>query len=224
MSSIDKKNWVYMTASPWGEFKRDVCDVLEAALSKLGWKPPKSLEDTLEEPPDPKLGDLASTICFDLAKSLHKSPTWLVVELSKMIKPAGLVTRVEVVGNYLNFFADTPKLTELTLRAIEEADGGYGHLKVGKGKVVIEHTSVNPTKPLHIGHGRNAVIGDTMARILRALGYQVEVHNYIDDMGRQVAETLLANKLIKRKPRAKFDHMLGLIYAEMHRRLGENAK
>ena len=224
MSSIDKKNWVYMTASPWGEFRRDVCDVLEAALSKLGWKPPKPLGDTLEKPPDPKLGDLASIICFDLAKSLHKSPTWLVSELSKVIKPAGLVTQVEVVGNYLNFFVDLPKLTELTLSAVEKADDGYGHLKVGKGKVVIEHTSVNPTKPLHIGHGRNAVIGDTISRILRALGYQVEVQNYIDDMGRQVAETLLANKLIKRKPRAKFDHVLGLIYAEMHRRLGEDAK
>lgn len=213
-----------MTTNPWGEFKRDVCDALEVALSKLGWKPPKPVEDTLEEPPDPKLGDLASTICFDLAKSLHKSPTWLLAELSKVIKPAGLIGRVEVNGNYLNFFVDMPKLTELTLNAVEKADDEYGHVKVGKGKVVIEHTSVNPTKPLHIGHGRNAVIGDTMARVLRALGYQIEVQNYIDDMGRQVAETLLANKLIRPKPKAKFDHVLGLIYVEMHRRLGEDAK
>ncbi len=213
-----------MTASSWGVFKHDVCDALKAALSKLGWKPPRLLEDTLEKPPDPKLGDLASTICFDLAKSLHKSPTWLAVELSKVIKPVGLIARVEVVGNYVNFFVNVPKLTELTLRAVEEADEEYGHLKAGKRKVVIEHTSVNPTKPLHIGHGRNAVIGDTMARVLRALGYQVEVQNYIDDMGRQVAETLLANQLIKRKPRAKFDHVLGLIYAEMHRRIGQDAK
>ncbi|MDI6884142.1 MAG: arginine--tRNA ligase [Hadesarchaea archaeon] len=213
-----------MTAGPWGEFKRDVCRSLEAALSKLGWQPPRPLEDTLEEPPDPKLGDLGSTICFDLAKSLHKSPTWLSAELSNAIQPHGLVERVEVVGNYLNFFVDVPKLTELTLRAVEQADEEYGHLKVGKGKAVIEHTSVNPTKPLHIGHGRNAVIGDTMARILRALGYEVEVQNYIDDMGRQVAETLLANQLIKRKPRAKFDHVLGLIYADMHRRVRQEAE
>jgi arginyl-tRNA synthetase len=213
-----------MSVSPWGKFRRDVCDALETALLKLGWKPLRPVEGTLKQPPDPELGDLASTICFDLAKSLHKSPTWLVTELSKVIEPGGLVARVEVVSNYLNFFVDMPKLTELTLQTIEKSDHEYGHLKVGRGKVVIEHTSVNPTKPLHIGHGRNAVIGDTMARILRALGYQVEVHNYIDDMGRQVAETLLADKLIKPKPRAKFDHVLGLIYAEMHRRLGEDAK
>ena len=214
-----------MTANPWGEFKRDVCQALGAALSKLGWEPPKKLEETLEEPPDPKLGDLASTICFDLAKSLHKSPTWLAAELSKAMELGGLIARVEIAGSYINFFVDIPQLVELTLRTIEQADSKYGGLDIGKGrKVVIEHTSVNPTKPLHIGHGRNAVIGDAMARILRALGHEVEVQNYIDDMGRQVAETLLAYRLIKRKPRAKFDHVLGLIYADMHKRLGRDPK
>ncbi|HID60444.1 MAG TPA: arginine--tRNA ligase [Hadesarchaea archaeon] len=213
-----------MTFNPWEEFKRDVCRVLEKALLKLGWDPPKPLEDALEVPPDSKLGDIASTICFDLAKSLHKSPTWLMAELSKVIKPIGLVAKIEVSGNYLNFFVAMSKLTEFTFSAIEKADKNYGHFKVGKGKVVIEHTSVNPTKPLHIGHGRNAVIGDTIARILDAFGYQVEVQNYIDDMGRQVAETLLADRHIKRRPKAKFDHVLGLIYAEMHRRLGQDPK
>ncbi|MFB0500799.1 MAG: arginine--tRNA ligase [Candidatus Hadarchaeaceae archaeon] len=211
--------------SPWGGFKRDVCDALEAALSKLGWKSLVRVEQTLEEPPDPKLGDFATRICFELAKTLHKSPMWLAEELGKAIKPAGLIARVEVVDNYVNFFVDVAKLTELTLRAIERAEAKYGCFDIGKGKkVVIEHTSVNPTKPLHIGHGRNAVIGDTMARILHALDHEVEVQNYIDDMGRQVAETLLAHRLIKRKPRAKFDHVLGLIYANMHKRLGQDPK
>lgn len=214
-----------MAANPWGEFKEDVLQALGAALSQLGWKPPKDLEQTLEEPPDPSLGDLATTICFDLAKSLHKSPMWLAAELEKTIKPVGLIARVEVAGSYLNFFADLPKLAELTLATIERGDEKYGHLEIGKGqKVVIEHTSVNPTKPLHIGHGRNAVIGDTMARILRALGYEVEVQNYIDDMGLQVAQTLLAYQTIKRKPRAKFDHMLGLLYVDIHRRLEREPK
>ncbi len=214
-----------MVASPWAEFRHDVCAALDAALSKLSWKPPVSPEETLEEPPDPKLGDLATRLCFELAKTLHKSPMWLSAELGKAIKPAGLIARVEVAGSYVNFFVDIPKLVELTLRTIERADTKYGRFDIGKGeKVVIEHTSVNPTKPLHIGHGRNAVIGDSMARILRALGHEVEVQNYIDDMGRQVAETLLAYRMIKRRPRAKFDHVLGLIYADMHKRLGSNPK
>ncbi len=214
-----------MTENPWGKFKRDVCDALALACSKLGWQPPRELEQTLGEPPDPKLGDLATTICFELAKTLHKSPTWLAAEIAKAIKPAGLIAQVEVVGSYVNFFVDISKLAELTLRTIERADAKYGSLGLGKGKkVVIEHTSVNPTKPLHIGHGRNAVIGDTLARILRALDYEVEVQNYIDDMGRQVAETLLAHQLVKKKPRAKFDHVLGLIYVDVHKRLGRDPK
>ena len=209
-----------MAANPWGEFKKDVAGALGAALSELGWEPPCRLEGTLEEPPDPKLGDLATTVCFELAKVLHKSPTWLAAELVKAIKPHGLIAKVEAAEAYVNFFVDVPKLAELALVAIERADEEYGHLDVGRGKkIVIEHTSVNPTKPLHIGHGRNAVIGDTTARILRALGNEVEVQNYIDDMGRQVAETLLAHELVKRKPRAKFDHALGLIYVDLHKRL-----
>lgn len=214
-----------MAANPWGEFKNDVLQTLKAALSKLGWQLPMPLEDTLEEPPDVKLGDLATRICFELAKTLHKSPTWIAFELSKVIEPKGFIVKIEATGNYLNFFVDMPKLVELTLNVIEETDLEYGCSDVGKGrKVVVEHTSVNPTKPLHIGHGRNSVIGDTMARLLRAIGYKVEVQNYIDDMGRQVAETLLANRLTKKKPKAKFDHALGLIYSDIHRRIEEDPK
>ncbi|KUO41245.1 MAG: hypothetical protein AVW06_01520 [Hadesarchaea archaeon DG-33-1] len=214
-----------MMGNPWGKFKGEVLHALEAALSHLGWKPPKELEQTLEEPPDPSLGDLATTICFELAKVLHKSPTWLATELVRAIEPSGLIARVEAAGSYVNFFVDLPKLAKLTLRTIEGAGVKYGHLEVGKGqKVVIEHTSVNPTKPLHIGHGRNAVIGDTMARILCDLAYEVEIQNYIDDMGLQVAQTLLAYQMAKRKPRAKFDHMLGLIYVDLHRRFEREPK
>jgi arginyl-tRNA synthetase len=208
-----------MAPNPWGEFKREVSTRLEAALKKLRWSPPKPVDDTLEEPPDPKLGDLASTLCFDLARTLHKAPSWISGEVSRKLETGGLVERVEIVGNYLNFFVDFPKLVDLTLRTIEETDEKYGCLEVKRGKVVIEHTSVNPTKPLHIGHGRNAVLGDTVARILRALGHEVEVQNYIDDMGRQVAETLLAYRTTRKKPEAKFDHVLGLIYSDFHKRI-----
>ncbi len=86
-------------------------------------------------------------------------------------------------------------------------------------KVVIEHTSVNPTKPLHIGHGRNAIIGDTMARVLEACGHEVEVQNYIDDLGFQVAQTLLAYRSEEEVSEEKFDHFLGELYVEFHERL-----
>lgn len=197
---------------------------LKSALTKSGFKSEKDASATLEEPPDPKLGDLASTMCFDLARSIHKAPSWICSEVSQKVKPAGLVEKVEVAGNYINFFVNFPKLAEMTLDAIETEDDGYGRQKAKEGKVVIEHTSVNPTKPLHIGHGRNAVLGDTTCRILRALGHEVEVHNYVDDMGRQMAETLLAYRKVKQKPKAKFDHLLGLIYSDMHKRIGIEAE
>lgn len=209
-----------MAINPWKKFKSDALNALRKACSELDW-PSKGLEATLEEPPDPKLGDLASTACFELAKKLKKPPAELSQKLAKAIKPSDLVASAEAIEGYVNFRVDIPKLTALTLKTIEREGEKYGHFRVGRGrKVIIEHTSVNPTKPLHIGHGRNAVIGDTIARILRALGYKVEIQNYIDDMGLQVAETLLAYRITKRKPKDKFDHVLGKLYVEIHRRLG----
>ena len=209
-----------MVANPWGEFKRDVLSALEDALQLLGWEPPKELEQTLSEPPDPKFGDLASTLCFELARSLHTAPVELAKKIAGAIKPDGMVARAEAVGGYVNFFVNASKLAGTVLPTIKKSDVKYGHLMVGHGqKVIIEHTSVNPTKPLHIGHCRNAVIGDTVARILRALGYKVEVQNYIDDLGLQVAQTLLAWQTVQKKPRGKFDHVLGLIYVNISQRL-----
>lgn len=209
-----------MVANPWGDFKRDVCEALAAALDKLGWKAPREIEQTVREPPDTKFGDLTSTVCLELAQPMNRPPTELASELIKEVKPAGMIARVEAVGGYVNFFVNVPKLADLTLRTIEREGTKHGQLTIGRGqKVIIEHTSVNPTKPLHIGHGRNAVIGDTLARIMRALGYEVEVQNYIDDLGLQVAQTLLAWQVIRKKPRGKFDHILGSIYVDISQRL-----
>ena len=155
---------------------------------------------------------------------MNRPPAELASEMVEEVKPEGMIARIEVVGGYVNFFVDVPKLADLVLRAIGREDTKYGRATIGRGrKVIIEHTSVNPTKPLHIGHGRNAVIGDIMARILRALGYEVEVQNYIDDLGLQVAQTLLAWQLIKKKPQGKFDHILGTIYVDISQRLQQES-
>lgn len=213
-----------MVPSPWREFRDEVVQQLSSALSELKFQPPRPVLETLEVPPDPKLGDLASTVCFELAKTLHKAPSWIGSEIGRILKPRGLIAKIEVVNNYINFFANLPPLASRTLDLIEKLDERYGCQEKKNKKVIIEHTSINPTKPLHIGHGRNAILGDTVARIMRALGFNVEVHNYVDDMGRQMAETLLAYSTIHRRPKAKFDHMLGLLYAELHRKIAENPK
>lgn len=189
----------------------------------MGWEPPRKVEETLTQPPDPSLGDLSSTLCLELAKGMGRSPQEIAQELVGRMRCRGLLERIEAVRGYLNFFVHLPSFADLTLTEIEKAGERYGRGEEGKGKkVIIEHTSVNPTKPLHIGHGRNAVLGDTVARILRERGYTVEVHNYIDDLGRQMAETLVALSEIKEKPKGKFDHILGRLYVELHHLLEDH--
>jgi arginyl-tRNA synthetase len=197
---------------PWAEFEQQVSERLQAALTLTGLQCPKKVEETLEEPPDPKLGDLCSNICFELAKIAKQNPDSLSHLLLAKMQPGGMIAKIEAVRGYLNFFVNLPLLAEKTFACLERMKEKYGSLEK-RGKVIVEHTSVNPTKPLHVGHGRNAVLGDTMARILRKLGYRVEVHNYIDDLGLQVAEILTALEKIE-LPRTKFDHALGLVYVK----------
>lgn len=207
-----------MPKSSWGKFKSDVLEALEGALDELGW-PKEGLAKSLEEPPDPSLGDLATTACFELPSKLKKSPQKLAKTLTEQVESEGLIEKVKAEDGYVNFFADMSKLSPLTLDEIERAGDRYGTTPTGERKVVIEHTSVNPTKPLHIGHGRNAIIGDTLARILEACGYEVEVQNYIDDLGLQVAQTLLAYRAVDETCEEKFDHFLGKLYVDFHERL-----
>jgi len=202
--------------SPWENARKEVARAISVGMKKVGWTYRKNVLDTLEEPPHPNLGDLASTICFGLARDLKISPVEIAKKLADAVPAGEIVSAVAPVNGYLNFFLKTAVLGEMTLGAIEKMKEAYGRAEPREEKVIIEHTSVNPTKPLHIGHGRNAVIGDTVARIMKALGYRTEIHNYIDDMGRQMAETVLVFKRIPEKPEAKFDHMLGVLYSKMH--------
>jgi arginyl-tRNA synthetase len=205
---------------PWGKLKEEAAEALAEGLRSLGWEPPRKLEETLSQPPEPELGDLSSIVCLELSRKLGRSPQEMAEEVAGRVRCRGLLERVEAVRGYLNFFLHLPPFSSLTLEEIERKGEGYGRGEEGRGKkVVIEHTSVNPTKPLHIGHGRNAVLGDTVARVLKERGYEVEVQNYIDDLGRQMAETLVALSGMKKRPRGKFDHVLGKLYAEFHRRL-----
>jgi arginyl-tRNA synthetase len=97
------------------------------------------------------------------------------------------ITTVEAKGGYVNFFIDTTCLTTPTLQTILEKKDTYGYLPKKKKKVIIEHTSANPNGPLHVGRARNPIIGDTLVRIFKAAGYDVESQFYLDDMGKQVA-------------------------------------
>jgi arginyl-tRNA synthetase len=171
--------------SLYTEFKSSLARaVAAAAQDAFGLHLP---DVSIEKPARPENGDFSSPLAFDLAKSLRRPPRKIAEDLAARLRlPAGL-DRVSVEGGgYLNFFLDRGKFAELFFCRRAEEDSP----KVGE-KVIVEHTNINPNKAAHIGHLRNAVLGDTLVRCLRARGSPVEVQNYIDDTGVQVADVVV---------------------------------
>ena len=163
----------------------------------------------------PGFGDVSSNIAFLLAKELKKNPkeiTQMLFEKYSQCSSA-LVLKTEAhPSGYLNFFADWTKLSKLILS--ESYLDTFGDVDIGNNSnIIVEHTSVNPNKALHIGHIRNIVVGDTVSRILTKANYHVHVLNYIDDSGLQVADIIVGFKHFKfdeEPPNGKkFDHYCG---------------
>ena len=167
------------------------------------------------EPAKPGFGDVSSNISFLLAKHLKKNPKDIADMLSEKYQKQihTLVLKVEShPSGYLNFFADWKRLSQLVLS--ESFLPEFGNVDIGnQSTVVVEHTSVNPNKALHIGHVRNIIIGDTVSRILRKANYKVNVLNYVDDSGLQVADIIVGFKHLgfeEDPPEGKkFDHYCG---------------
>jgi len=167
------------------------------------------------EPAKPGFGDVSSNASFLLVKQLKKSPKEIAVLLSEKFQHCAntLVLKTEAhPSGYLNFYADWEKLSQLILSESYLAE--FGDVDIGKNStIVVEHTSVNPNKALHIGHIRNIIIGDTVSRILKKANYKVHVLNYIDDSGLQVADIIVGFKhfgFAEKSPNGKkFDHYCG---------------
>jgi len=141
----------------------------------------------VEAPPNPTLGDLAFPLAFELAKSLRRPPRKIAEELSEAIPLFPGVERFEAAGaGYVNcFFERADFLGDFDSWVREPDAPGPG------GSIIVEHTNINPNKAAHIGHLRNAVMGDTFVRVLRSTGRKVEVQNYIDNTGVQVADVVI---------------------------------
>ena len=200
-------------------------------------------------PPNVSLGELSITACFELAKQLRQPPRKIAETVASRLLPLAGVERVSVAGaGYLNLYFDRAALASGVLaqraREVERArdpgasrrvagaesrtgarDGGE---RAGAGKVLVEHTSINPNKAAHIGHLRNAVLGDTFARLLRFAGRRVEVQNYIDNTGVQVADVVVGFAHLEKKSVAdvrqlvddasvRFDYYCWDLYARVTR-------
>ena len=167
------------------------------------------------EPAKPGFADASSNIAFLLAKQLKQSPKDIASMISEKYATCQctLVSKSEPhPSGYLNFYADWEKLNQLILSesVLEE----FGEIDLGKNStIVVEHTSVNPNKALHIGHIRNIIIGDTVSRILDKSNFQVNILNYVDDSGLQVADIIVGFRHFEFNPDPplgkKFDHYCG---------------
>ena len=134
----------------------------------------------IEYPPNRTLGDLAVPIAFELARRLRKAPRAIAQDLAAALMPVPGVARVEALGSgYLNAFLDRRTFLADRLDPALTPRSPAGQA----GKAIVEHTAINPNKAAHIGHLRNAALGDTLVRVLRFRGVPVEVQNYIDDTG-----------------------------------------
>ncbi len=141
---------------------------------------------TVEQPGQLRHGDYATNAPLQLAKRLRLPPMKLAEELTGLLRQdlwlGRIMARIETAPpGFVNFYVDWR----------EWAGSSFSLPPAPTGKVIIEHTSINPNKSAHIGHLRNSCIGDTLGRLLKRLGYQVEIHNYIDDLGNQLADTMV---------------------------------
>ncbi|UYZ40839.1 MAG: arginine--tRNA ligase [Candidatus Methanospirare jalkutatii] len=168
--------------------------------------------------------DISSSVAFSLARILRRNPAEIASEIVENIELSenSLFSSVEAVGPYINFHASERFLAE-TLREILREGSNFGCLN-RKGKVIIEHTSANPDGPLHIGHLRNAVVGDALARILRHAGYDVETQYYVNDMGKQVAILVFGLKHFKLDEKKKVDHAIADVYIAANKILERNSE
>ncbi|MEJ2007993.1 MAG: arginine--tRNA ligase [Acidobacteriota bacterium] len=148
-------------------------------------------------PPRPELGDLSIAACFELAKKLRQPPRKIAEQLAGSLMPIDGVERVSVAGaGYLNFHLDREGLAWKLFLLRHFPTVPY---LTQPGKVLVEHTSINPNKAAHIGHLRNAVLGDTFVRLLRFRGHNVETQNYIDNTGVQVADVVVGFQHLEKK-------------------------
>ncbi|MCK5636103.1 MAG: arginine--tRNA ligase, partial [Thermoplasmatales archaeon] len=170
---------------PLNEAEKEVISLLEKALSQrsigLTKQSYKKLFKTakLELPPE-NMGDFAFP-CFILASELKKAPNDLAKDIATKIEKGKWVEKIEANGPYVNFFINIEHLKNLTIKSVLSKQKNYGNLENKNKKAIIEHTSANPNGPLHVGRARNPIIGDTIVRIFKAAGYDVESQFYLDD-------------------------------------------
>ena len=208
--------------------QRRVHDAITDAIQR-SYARPEVPAFAVEVPPTRALGDLAVTVAFQLARSLRKAPRVIAQELAGAIGTIPGVTRIEATPNgYLNFYLDRPAfLIDRVRGSVVSAPADPAAAE----KTIVEHTAINPNKAAHIGHLRNAALGDTLARVLQFRSTPVEIQNYIDDLGVQVADIVVGFRELEHRDldavrqianRARFDYYCWDLYSRVTEWYDEN--
>ncbi|TCP29070.1 arginyl-tRNA synthetase [Scopulibacillus darangshiensis] len=187
-------------------------------FNELGLHYTGDLKISVEQPAHLEHGDYSTNVAMQLAKVLRKPPIQIAGMLKNKLEDEGyidnLVNKIEVAP---------PGFINMTIDWKEWAQRAFT-LPLNNGeKVVVEHTSINPNKSAHIGHLRNSCIGDALVRLLKRTGYNVEVHNYIDDLGNQLADTVVGLMNIpERSEHSRFGDFCWDIYSRVNKEYQEN--
>ncbi len=177
-----------------------------------------------ERPPKLEMGEVATPVCFELAKRLKRAPRQIAQEIAAELPKMEGIERVEIAGGgYVNFFFSR---SAFLASAFDGAQSPPAPAALDAPKCIVEHTNINPNKAAHIGHLRNAALGDTLVRLLRRAGQRVEVQNYIDNTGVQVADVVIgflhmenmsSDKVRALAAQTKFDYLCWDVYARVTR-------
>lgn len=233
------------TMDQWNIFRNEIKDTINSALDKMQEKiEGKSWDKLIIEPPDPSFGEFSTPISFSLAKKLKKPPIQIAKEIVNNISlsDSSLIDKLDIAGGgHINFYLNWERFSRLVIDGILKSNDNYGNLEIGKGKkVIIEHTSANPNKPLHLGTLRCGILGDIISRIYKKGGFNVEIINYMDNLGRQIAVLvwrflndispinyfpflfLFPFFIDLDTPNFKIDYYLGLLYTNASKKIDKN--
>lgn len=202
-----------MATDPLSDFDREILDFLHAAGV------PREFV-VLQTPIQREFGERSTSVAFRLARERKVAPAQIAAAVASAFSPDPyeFLAGVEAAGKgFINFRLNYDAFTPHTLATMRAAGPAYGGRDAAAARVVVEHTSVNPNKEWHIGHVRNAVLGDVVANLLRRAGNDVEVQNYIDDTGLQAAQAVFGLTAFPEdpKPGEKYDHYVGRAYVKI---------
>lgn len=208
----------------WQKIKKEITKLIKKSFPDL-----EISEADFVFPPNPEFGDL-SLPCFNFSKALGNSPPEIAREVAEKVKPAGSVGKIVATGPYLNFFLNKRKMVGLILNQILKEKNKYGDSKIlAKEKIMIEYVSPNANKPLHLGHLRNALVGEAVANLLAAAGAKVVGASLINDRGAHICKSMVAykhwgDKKTPASEKIKGDHFVGNFYVMYGGKVEENKK